>query len=199
MLILYGSKYGTAQRYAEEFARLVGESAHPVREKLAPPQDGVTVFFGAVYVGKVHGLKRAVRLAARGERLFAVVTVGLADADESYRKQLEASVRAACPERLLPRLKQYRLRGRLNEPALKGGDKFLLRLLHTAAEKTPASEQTPEMRALLAAPAALPDLAPLKELKGDMAEDISPKKTHQEKTRPRGEAVATLLNFFIRQ
>ena len=51
MLILYGSKYGTAQRYAEEFARLVGESAHPVREKLAPP-DGVTVFFGAVYVAK---------------------------------------------------------------------------------------------------------------------------------------------------
>ena len=179
MLILYGSKYGTAQRYAEEFARLVGESAHPVREKLAPPQDGVTVFFGAVYVGKVHGLKRAVRLAARGERLFAVVTVGLADADESYRKQLEASVRAACPERLLPRLKQYRLRGRLNEPVLKGGDKFLLRLLHTAAEKTPASEQTPEMRALLAAPADLPDLAPLKELKEDIARDIS-----SDRTRP---------------
>ena len=129
--------------------------------------------------GKVHGLKRAVRLAARGERLFAVFTVGLADADESYRKQLEASVRAACPERLLPRLKQYRLRGRLNEPALKGGDKFLLRLLHTAAEKTPASEQTPEMRALLAAPADLPDLAPLKELKEDIARDIS-----SDRTRP---------------
>ena len=118
----------------------MGESAHPVREKLAPPQDGVTVFFGAVYVGKVHGLKRAVRLAARGERLFAVVTVGLADADESYRKQLEASVRAACPERLLPRLKQYRLRGRLNEPVLKGGDKFLLRLLHTTPDTIAMAE-----------------------------------------------------------
>ena len=31
MLILYGSKYGTAQRYAEEFARLVGEKSEAKR------------------------------------------------------------------------------------------------------------------------------------------------------------------------
>ena len=80
MLVLYGSKYGTARRYAEEFARRAGTAAVSVKGRV-PAAEGITVFFGALYMGRVYGLKRAVKKAAGCSRLL-VVTVGLADPSE---------------------------------------------------------------------------------------------------------------------
>lgn len=81
MLVFYGSKYGTAKRYAEEFARRAGTAAMSVRGR-APAAEGQTVvFFGALYAGKVRGLKKSAKRAAHCARLL-VVTVGLADPSE---------------------------------------------------------------------------------------------------------------------
>ena len=79
MLIVYGSKYGHAKRYAEEFARRTGGEAVSYKE-LRTAEEETVVCFGGVYAGGIKGLARVVRrLNAAKVSLFLVATVGLSE------------------------------------------------------------------------------------------------------------------------
>ena len=56
MLILYGSKYGTAKRYAEEFAKVAGCEAAETRGRREAAAGDTVILIGAVYAGAVRGL-----------------------------------------------------------------------------------------------------------------------------------------------
>ena len=87
MLIVYGSCYGTARRYAEKFAEMTGGRAYPYDARELPQADTV-VCFCAMYAGGLKGLKRtAKRICAEKTSVFAVVTVGLADPDDGGKPQ----------------------------------------------------------------------------------------------------------------
>ena len=79
MLIIYGSNYGYARRYAEKFAELSGEagSAYDYREFPRPVKAGEkAIYFAAMYAGGLKGLKKtAKKLVKAGAKMY-IVTVG---------------------------------------------------------------------------------------------------------------------------
>ena len=72
-IIVYGSKYGTTRRYAEELSRLTGLSAIPCREFQGMAGGNTLVYLGALYAGGVLGLKQTMKgLSLReGQRLMS--------------------------------------------------------------------------------------------------------------------------------
>ena len=60
-LIVYGSKYGTTRRYAEELSRLTGLPAIPCGEFHRLAEGSILVYLGALYAGGVLGLKQAMK------------------------------------------------------------------------------------------------------------------------------------------
>lgn len=77
-LIVYGSKYGTTRRYAEELSRLTGLSAIPCGEFHRLAEGSILIYLGALYAGGVLGLKQTVKgLSLREGQRLIVATVGL--------------------------------------------------------------------------------------------------------------------------
>ena len=79
-LIVYGSKYGTTRRYAEELSRLTGLPAIPCGEFHRLAEGSILVYLGALYAGGVLELKQAMKGLSLGDgQRLIVATVGLAD------------------------------------------------------------------------------------------------------------------------
>ena len=70
-LIVYGSKYGTTRRYAEELSRLTGLPAIPCGEFHRLAEGSILVYLGALYAGGVLGLKQTMKVLSlrEGQRL----------------------------------------------------------------------------------------------------------------------------------
>ena len=60
-IIIYGSKYGSARRYAEKLSQMTNIAA--VNYKDAPSLSGqdMIVYIGAIYAGGVTGLTKTLR------------------------------------------------------------------------------------------------------------------------------------------
>lgn len=149
MLVFYGSKYGTAKRYAEEFARRAGTAAMSVRGR-APAAEGQTVvFFGALYAGKVRGLKKAAKRAAHCARLL-VVTVGLADPSEpQVAESRRRAVLAGLPQDMHKQVQMFHLRGAIDYARLSAVHRLLMKMVRSMAERTPPEQRSPELRSIL--------------------------------------------------
>ena len=82
-LIVYGSKYGTTRRYAEELSRLTGLPAIPCGEFHRLAEGSILVYLGALYAGGVLGLKQAMKglSLGDGQRLIAALVVLLIPCD----------------------------------------------------------------------------------------------------------------------
>ena len=97
-LIVYGSKYGTTRRYAEELSRLTGLSAIPCGEFHRLAEGSILIYLGALYAGGVLGLKQTVKgLSLREGQRLIVATVGLADPKiPQNRAHICAALQSSC-------------------------------------------------------------------------------------------------------
>mgnify|MGYP003218426161 FL=1 len=99
-VILYGSRYGSARRYAQELSKQTDIPAVSYQE--APPLSKLEtiVYIGALYAGGVLGLTKTLRRQSFGEhQRLVIVTVGLADPDilqnrENIRNALQKQIPA---------------------------------------------------------------------------------------------------------
>ena len=146
MLVFYGSKYGTAKRYAEEFARRAGTAAMSVRGRSPAAEGQTVVFFGALYAGKVRGLKKAAKRAAGCAQLL-VVTVGLADPSEPQVAESRRS--AGLPQGARQSVQMFHLRGAIDYARLSAVHRLLMKLVRSMAERTPPEQRSPELRSIL--------------------------------------------------
>ena len=100
-VILYGSRYGSARRYAQELSKQTDIPAVSYQE--APPLSKLKtiVYIGALYAGGVLGLTKTLRRQSFGEhQRLVIVTVGLADPDilqnrENIRNALQKQIPAS--------------------------------------------------------------------------------------------------------
>ncbi len=150
MIVIYGSRYGSAGRYAQEFARRVGAEAVPAEAVKRIPAGEEVVFFGGVYAGGVRGLRRAAKKIAAGRgRLLAVATVGLADpADGKNAENLRRGVLALLPEPLRG-AHIFHLRGSIDYAKLSRGHRFLMGLLYAFEKCIPPERRSAESRAVV--------------------------------------------------
>ena len=149
MIVVYGSRYGHAKRYAEEFAKLTGVRAVPCKEVKRIEESAV--YFGAVYAGNIKGLARGARCtdAAKAE-FFAVVAVGLTDsADAATQNALQRAALAAFPAPLQKKLKMFYLRGGIDYAKLSAPHRFLMKLMYAAEKKTPPEKRSAQAAAIV--------------------------------------------------
>ena len=150
-IILYGSRYGSARRYAQELSKQTDIPAVSYQE--APPLSKLEtiVYIGALYAGGVLGLTKTLRRQSFGEhQRLVIVTVGLADPDiPQNRENIRNSLQKQIPAQLYGRAAVFHLRGAIDYQALSLGHRTMLALLHRSLQKKPAEEWSEEDKALM--------------------------------------------------
>ena len=150
-VILYGSRYGSARRYAQELSKQTDIPAVSYQE--APPLSKLEtiVYIGALYAGGVLGLTKTLRGQSLGEhQRLVIVTVGLADPDiPQNRENTRNSLQKQIPAQLYGRAAVFHLRGAIDYQALSLGHRTIMALLHRSLQKKPAEEWSEEDKALM--------------------------------------------------
>ena len=150
-IIIYGSRYGSARRYAQELSKQTDIPAVSYQE--APPLSKLEtiVYIGALYAGGVLGLTKTLRRQSFGEhQRLIIVTVGLADPDiPQNRENIRNALQKQIPAQLYGRAAVFHLRGAIDYQALSLGHRTMMALLHRSLQKKPAEEWSEEDRALM--------------------------------------------------
>ena len=150
-IILYGSRYGSARRYAQELSKQTDIPAVSYQE--APPLSKLEtiVYIGALYAGGVLGLTKTLRRQSFGEhQRLVIVTVGLADPDIlQNRENIRNALQKQIPAQLYGRAAVFHLRGAIDYQALSLGHRTMMALLHRSLQKKPAEEWSEEDKALM--------------------------------------------------
>ncbi|MDO5547154.1 MAG: flavodoxin domain-containing protein [Eubacteriales bacterium] len=149
-IIVYGSQYGTTQRYAEELSRQTGIPAIRSGEKadLSPYQ--TVIHMGGLYAGSVKGLKTTVKTISEQAELI-VVTVGLVDGSNAEGvENIRRSVRKQLPKAFCDKAPVFHLRGGMDYRKLSLGHKAMMQVAYRRAKALPEEKQTPEIQAVLA-------------------------------------------------
>ena len=150
-LIVYGSKYGTTRRYAEELSRLTGLSAIPCGEFHRLAEGSILIYLGALYAGGVLGLKQTVKgLSLREGQRLIVATVGLADPKiPQNRAHICAALQKQLPPELLERAVLFHLRGGIDYAVLSPRHRAMMAAMCFSLRRKPARQRSAEDHALL--------------------------------------------------
>ena len=150
-VIIYGSRYGSARRYAQALSEQTQIPA--VSYKDAPELSHVKtiVYLGGLYAGGVLGLAKTLRgVSLSGDQQLILATVGLADPCEpENRESIRAALYRQLPPQLLHRAKLFHLRGGIDYGKLSLPHRTVMKLLYQSLRGTPPERQTPENRALM--------------------------------------------------
>ena len=148
-LIVYGSQYGTTQRYAERFSQLTRLPC--IRSEAVKDLScyGRVIHFGGLYAGGVKGLRRTLR--ALGEHTgLVIVTVGLADVtDEENLANIRNALKRQVPGHLLEKTQVFHLRGGIDYRKLSLKHKAMMTLLYHSVKNQPEEQKTAETRAMI--------------------------------------------------
>lgn len=151
--IIYSSRYGATQRYAEALARLAEAdlfAAHAVAPaRLAAYH--TLVFGGGVYVGRIDGVKLlAKHAAAWPDQRLALFTVGLAEpaAPETAAARRQA-IEQQLPAQICRRLACFHLRGALDYSRLGPLHRMMMRMMAGMLQKKPPAARSDSDQGIL--------------------------------------------------
>lgn len=150
-IILYGSRYGASQQYAQALEGRTGLPAVSYNEiKDFSPFDTI-VYIGGVYAGRTLGLAKTVRrLPTDHPFRLLVATVGLSDPSN---EDSMLNIREHLAEELTPaifiRTAHVHLRGAMDYSILQPKDKLMMKGFCTILRRQPVHERLAETQAIL--------------------------------------------------
>ena len=148
-IILYGSQYGTTQRYAEKLSELTQISAYRFDEVHNLSAYDLVIHLGGLYAGGVTGLKHTLKLLPDHAKFF-LITVGLADVlDEENTTHIRQSIRKQLPEDRYRRTELFHLRGGIDYAKLSWKHRTMMAMLYRTIKKRPPETLRAEDNALL--------------------------------------------------
>jgi hypothetical protein len=150
-VIIYGSCYGTARRYAQELSRRTAIPAVSFTDVKDLPDYSVIIYVGALYAGGVHGLRRTLSsLRPPLELKLVIATVGLSDPkDEKNANSINASLIKQLSGDVYKKAFIFHLRGGIDYGHLSLAHKTMMGLLYRKAKALPPDKQTAEVRAMI--------------------------------------------------
>ena len=128
-IIIYGSCYGTTQKYAGELSARTGIRSVSYKDiKDIDPYQTV-IYLGGLYAGGVEGMKKTLKnLTGISDKKIIIVTVGLADpADKQNTEHIRNNIRSQISPDIYEKARIFHLRG--------GIDYSKLSLLHKTMMK----------------------------------------------------------------
>ena len=148
-LITYGSRYGSAEHYAQKFAECAGLPVLSYREAESAAGYDCVIHFGALYAGGVLGLRQIVSLLPPKAELI-IVTVGLADVQDAENIQnIRNAIRLQIPEDIFGRVQIFHLRGAIDYGKLNLKHRTMMALLYAKAKELPEEKKNAETRAMI--------------------------------------------------
>lgn len=148
-LIIYGSRYGSARRYAERLAEMTGTEAVEYKEAKDLDDYDRIVYLGSLYAGGVTGLKQTVGKMSPQQELI-VATVGLADStDAANVAHIRQSIKGQIPAHFYDESRLFHLRGAIDYTKLNLKYRLMMSLLVKKVAKLPEEQQNAETRAML--------------------------------------------------
>lgn len=148
--IVYGSHYGTTERYAQELSRRVGIPAMDYRRMGEISSQDTVIYLGGLYAGGLVGLKKSLPKLKTTANLI-VATVGLADPEEEKNVQhIRASVTKQLGEELTAKTTFIHLRGGIDYGKLNMLHRTMMRMLYSQIKKKPVDQLSEEDQELIA-------------------------------------------------
>ncbi|WP_178842557.1 flavodoxin domain-containing protein [uncultured Treponema sp.] len=150
-IIVYGSCYGSAEKYAKELSSRTGICAEPFGTAVIPAECDAVVFIGSLYAGGAKGLKETVSKLknVRWQKLI-VCTVGLSDPDDSTNvANIRKGLAALIPAEWFEKAKVFHLRGGIDYSRLHFFHRVLMKLLYKSVVKIPEEKRTAEEKAMI--------------------------------------------------
>lgn len=148
-LIIYGSQYGTTERYAKRFSEIVHFPAVTYESVNDLAQYGQIVYFGALYAGGIKGLRKIIKILPNGVKLM-IVTVGLADVhDKENINNIRKAMAKQVPENIMKSADIFHLRGGIDYQKLSFRHKTMMTLLYHKAKGFPEDKKTAEVNAMI--------------------------------------------------
>ncbi len=150
-IILYGSCYGTTQKYARQFARETGLPCFPCKQADEARDADTLVYFGGLYAGGVLGLSKTIRSLPNAANMrLLIVTVGLADPQDPVNVQnIRTALKKQLPQEVFARAQIFHLRGGIDYARLSRGHKAMMALLYHHDKRLPPEKQSAESRAIV--------------------------------------------------
>lgn len=147
-IIIYGSRYGTARRYAERLAEMTGIRC--IGHKDLNKADGYerVIYVGALYAGSVLGLKALANVL--NDQELIVVTVGLVDPqDEENVRHIRQNIRSQIPARLYDEGKIFHLRGAIDYSTMGLKHRLMMAFVRSRLAKMPEDKLNAEAKIIL--------------------------------------------------
>lgn len=143
-IIIYGSKYGSAERYARELSERTVIEAKPYEQVKRLGSYDTVIYIGGLYGGRVLGLNKILKALPKKENIHLLIaTVGLLDPqDRANVKKIRTHLKKKIPKDLSDNILWVHLRGAMDYSHLSRTDAFLMRLLCKKVRRKPPSVRT---------------------------------------------------------
>ena len=151
-IIIYGSKYGTTKKYAEELSRRTNIKAISFKDVNHQINDyDVIIYLGGLYAGGILGMSKTLKkLNNIASKKIIIATVGLSDPkDEVNKSNIISNIKNQIPKEVFEKAKIFHLRGGIDYSKLSFIHKTMMKLLYKAVKNLPKEKLTAEDRAMI--------------------------------------------------
>ena len=150
-IIIYGSKYGNAKKYAMELSQITKSEIISYKELKSLSNYDEIIYLGSLYAGSVLGLSSLLKiLPKRNTKSLTIITVGLADpSNEKITSNIKSSLKKQIPEDIYEKSKIFHLRGGIDYSNLSLIHKVMMKFIYNKVKKIPEEKQNPEIKALI--------------------------------------------------
>ena len=150
-IIVYGSQYGSAEKYAKELAKRLGFECIRFEDVGDINVYETIVYIGSLYAGGVQGMKKTLKKLNNVEsKKIVIATVGLADpTDKENIEHIRTNMKTQLSAEVFESAKKFHLRGAIDYSKLNFLHKKMMGLLCKKAANLPEEQKNAEVRAML--------------------------------------------------
>ena len=150
-IIVYGSQYGSAEKYAKELAKRLGFECIRFEDVGDINAYETIVYIGSLYAGGVQGMKKTLKKLNKVEsKRIVIATVGLADpTDKENIEHIRTNMKSQLSAEVFGSAKIFHLRGAIDYSKLNFLHKKMMGLLCKKAASLPEEQKNAEVRAML--------------------------------------------------
>lgn len=150
-IIIYGSCYGTTEKYALAMSQITGTECVPYDKIDDINAYDKIIYFGGLYAGGVLGLSKTFRkLEEPSGKDIVIITVGLADpTDQANIQNIIKSMKTQISQGVYENAKIFHLRGGIDYEKLNFKHRTMMSLLYNKVKKMPPEKQNAETKAMI--------------------------------------------------
>ena len=150
-IIIYGTQYGTAKKYAKELSCRTEIPCVSYEEIDDINIYDTIIYIGSLYASGVQGMKKTMANYEVGkDKKLIIVTVGLADpTDKENTDHIKGGVKKQLPAGVYEQATVLHFRGAIDYTKLNFNHKTMMGLLVRKAKNLPEEKKNAEVRAMI--------------------------------------------------